>query len=233
MTSSQPSRTRARPTRPTILRVLAVLALTTTVATGVIAVSPAGFLHHGTSAPTQSAVGPPAQPTRASMVPAGNSDRSPRSLPTSRADEGAVHGAVTVFDDRSPTVANLDPALGSALRKAARDAHDDRVDFVVNSGWRSAAQQEQLLRNAIAEYGSAKEAARWVATPETSAHVSGDAVDLGPSAATSWLAHHGAGYGLCQIYRNEPWHYELRPAAVDHGCPPMYADPTQDPRMQQ
>ena len=26
-------------------------------------------------------------------------------------------------------------------------------------------------------------------------------------------------YGLCQIYGNEPWHYELRPDAVDHGCP--------------
>ena len=40
-------------------------------------------------------------------------------------------------------------------------------------------------------------------------------------------------YGLCQIYGNEPWHYELRPEAIDRGCPPMYADPTHDPRMQQ
>jgi hypothetical protein len=36
----------------------------------------------------------------------------------------------------------------------------------------------------------------------------------------------------CQIYSNESWHYELRPQAIDHGCPPMYADPTHDPRMQ-
>jgi len=42
-----------------------------------------------------------------------------------------------------------------------------------------------------------------------------------------------AKYGLCQTYRNEPWHYELRPEAADHGCPAMYADPTGDPRMQQ
>jgi hypothetical protein len=62
--------------------------------------------------------------------------------------------------------------------------------------------------------------------------VSGDAVDIGHSDATTWLSEHGAGYGLCQIYRNEPWHYELRPAAIDRGCPPMYADPTRDPRMQ-
>jgi hypothetical protein len=37
---------------------------------------------------------------------------------------------------------------------------------------------------------------------------------------------------LCQIYSNEPWHYELRPEAIDHDCPPMYADPTHDPRTQ-
>jgi hypothetical protein len=61
--------------------------------------------------------------------------------------------------------------------------------------------------------------------------VSGDAVDIGPSAARAWLSQHGAEYGLCQIYRNEPWHYELRPEAIDDGCPPMYADPTHDPRM--
>jgi len=47
-----------------------------------------------------------------------------------------------------------------------------------------------------------------------------------------WLSEDGADYGLCQVYGNEPWHYELRPEAVDDGCPPMYADPTQDPRMQ-
>ena len=65
--------------------------------------------------------------------------------------------------------------------------------------------------------------------PNTSAHVSGDAVDIGPSGAAAWLSEHG----LCQIYGNEPWHYELRPEASDQGCPPMHADPTQDPRMQQ
>jgi uncharacterized protein YbjT (DUF2867 family) len=36
-----------------------------------------------------------------------------------------------------------------------------------------------------------------------------------------------------QIYSNEPWHYELRPEAIDGRCPPTYADPTHDPRMQQ
>jgi zinc D-Ala-D-Ala carboxypeptidase len=149
------------------------------------------------------------------------------------AADSAVPAGTTVFDDEIPGVANLDPALLGALRQAATDAADDGVEFFVDSGWRSAEYQEQLLHQAVSKYGSAEEAARWVATPDTSAHVSGDAVDIGPSDATAWLSAHGAEYGLCQIYSNEPWHYELRPEAVDHGCPAVYADPTHDPRMQQ
>jgi hypothetical protein len=128
---------------------------------------------------------------------------------------------------------HLDADLRGALRQAATDAADDGVELFVDSGRRSPEYQEQLLHEAVAKYGSEEEAARWVATPNTSAHVSGDAVDIGPFDATAWLSEHGAEYGLCQIYSNEPWHYELRPEAREHGCPPMYADPTHDPRMQQ
>jgi hypothetical protein len=145
--------------------------------------------------------------------------------------DGVVPDGVTVFDDAIPAVANLDPDLLKTLRRAATDAANDRIKFYVNSGWRSPAYQKQLLRDAVSKYGSEKEAARWVATAATSLHVKGEAVDIGHSDATKWLSKHGAEYGLCQIYRNEPWHYELRPEAIDLGCPRMYADPTQDPRM--
>ena len=150
---------------------------------------------------------------------------------------GEAHGAVpdgtTVFDDDVPGVARLDPDLLDALRRAAADAGSDGVEFTVDSGWRSRAYQERLLREAISKYGSEERATRWVARPDTSAHVSGNAVDIGPTGAAAWLSEHGAAYGLCQIYGNEPWHYELRPDAIDHGCPAMYADPTRDPRNQQ
>jgi hypothetical protein len=148
-------------------------------------------------------------------------------------EDGALPDGATVFDDDFPAVANLDQALLGTLRHAAADAAGDGIEFVVSSGWRSPEYQEHLLQEAVSEYGSEAEAARWVATPDTSPHVSGDAVDVGPSDATAWLSGHGAEYGLCQIYGNEPWHYELRAEAIDHGCPPMYADPTHDPRMQQ
>ncbi|MEU5992234.1 M15 family metallopeptidase [Spirillospora sp. NPDC047418] len=161
------------------------------------------------------------------------------SNPTNGADDGspdspAPRRSPDIFDDRFPAVRNLDPGLLRALRQAATDAaDDDGVTFYVNSGWRSPEYQNRLLRDAVSKYGSEKEAARWVATAATPLHVSGDAVDIGRPAAASWLSRHGAEYGLCQIYRNEPWHYEMRPEAIDRGCPPMYADPTQDPRMQQ
>ena len=147
--------------------------------------------------------------------------------------DGAVPSGTTVFDGEIPGVANLDPALLGALRRAATDAANDGVELFVDSGWRSPEYQERLLHEAVSKYGSEEEAARWVATPKTSAHVSGDAVDIGPVDATAWLSEHGAKHELCRIYSNEPWHYELRPEAIDHGCPPVYADPTHDPRMQQ
>ena len=147
-----------------------------------------------------------------------------------READGAVADGTTVFDE-IPGVAKLDPALRGALRSAATDAANDGVEFVVDSGWRSPAYQERLLQEAISKYGSEAEATRWVATPGTSAHVSGDAVDVGPSDAADWLSENGAAYGLCPVYDNEPWHYELRPDAVVQGCPPTYADPTHDPRM--
>ncbi|MFB9661241.1 D-alanyl-D-alanine carboxypeptidase family protein [Glycomyces mayteni] len=142
---------------------------------------------------------------------------------------GPAHGAVpagtTVFDD-APAVANLDPDLLAALRRAAAAAAGEGVVFLVNGGWRSPAYQEELLSEAVAEHGSPEAAARWVSTPETSAHVAGRAIDLGRD-ARAWLAVHGGAYGLHRVYRNEPWHFELWPWP---GPPPLYADPSHDPR---
>jgi hypothetical protein len=181
------------------------------------------------------AVGQQSPGSASSSLPGASRIDAPRSEPRGPLGEadGAVPDGTTVFDDEIPGVANLDPALLGALRQAATYAADDGVEFVVESGWRSPEYQEQLLHEAISKYGSEAEARRWVATPNRSAHVSGDAVDIGPSDAAAWLSEHGAEYGLCRIYGNEPWHYELRPEAIAHGCPAVYADPTHDPRMQQ
>jgi D-alanyl-D-alanine carboxypeptidase len=186
------------------------------------------------TASASSKVSASSTPTSAIGVPRSE----PRGLPSVRGGalgeaDGAVPGGTTVFDDGVPGVANLDPALLGALRQAATEAAGEGVQFFVHSGWRSPKYQKRLLQQAVLKYGSEEEAARWVTTPDKSAHVSGEAVDIGRSDATAWLSEHGAAYGLCQIYGNEPWHYELRPEAIDHGCPRKYADPTHDPRTQQ
>jgi D-alanyl-D-alanine carboxypeptidase len=98
-----------------------------------------------------------------------------QTLASSSSTDGAVPDGTTVFDDEVPGVANLDPDLLGALRQAATHAADDGVEFFVDSGWRSPDYQEQLLHEAVVKHGSEEEAARWVATPKTSAHVSGDA----------------------------------------------------------
>jgi hypothetical protein len=205
-----------------VIAAIAALAYQLLASSSSTAASPIGVLR--SASPSRNSSRP--------IWPSTTSSRSERRGALGEAD-GAVPDGTTVFDDEIPGVANLNPALLGALRRAATDAADDGVEFSVNSGWRSPEYEEQLLHEAVSKYGSESEAARWVATPNTSAHVSGDAVDIGPFDATAWLSVHGAKYGLCQIYSNEPWHFELRPEANDHGCPPMYADPTHDPKMQQ
>jgi LAS superfamily LD-carboxypeptidase LdcB len=122
-----------------------------------------------------------------------------------------------------PTVRHLDPDQLAALQAAASDARRDGVQITVTSGWRSRAHQQRLWEEGLSKYGSAEEASRWVSPPDTSAHVTGDAVDIGPTDAADWLGRYGAAYGLCQSFANEIWHSEL---ATDPGgtCPEMLPD---------
>ena len=127
------------------------------------------------------------------------------------------------FNLKSRQIANLDPQLLKAVQAAAREATADGVRFWVTSGWRSREKQQALFDAAVSRYGSRKEAQRYVSTPNKSAHVTGDAVDIGPTDADSWMAQHGSDYGLCQSFANEMWHFEL---AVEPGgtCPAPLPD---------
>ena len=145
--------------------------------------------------------------------------------------DGMLPAGTTVYDDH-PGVIRVDRRLLEQLRAATADASAQGVAIVVNSGWRSKTYQALLFEEAVAERGSEAAAAAWVARPGTSVHEAGAAVDLGPSSAVDWLAQRGADYGLCQVYDNEPWHFELDPDAVEYGCPPPYDDPSDDPRLQ-
>jgi zinc D-Ala-D-Ala carboxypeptidase len=124
------------------------------------------------------------------------------------------------FDVSNPALAQLDPALLKAVQDAADAAKVQGIDLRITSGWRSKGFQQRLFDDAVAKYGSADIARQFVASPDVSKHVVGQAVDVAPVDADRWLISNGAQFGLCQIYANELWHFEL---AVDQqgNCPPL------------
>ncbi|WP_068745417.1 M15 family metallopeptidase [Tsukamurella pseudospumae] len=139
--------------------------------------------------------------------------------------DGVVADHVAVDAD-VPAVTNLDPRLRQAVRKAALAAEREGVSTYLTSGWRSQRYQRFLYDEAVRRDG-AQEAARLVASPTDSEHVTGDAVDIGPDEAARWMSRNGERYGLCRIYENEIWHYERRSGRM---CPDLVADASERQR---
>ena len=114
---------------------------------------------------------------------------------------------------------DLTPALRRAVGRAIAAAAADGVELRVTSGWRSRDQQQRLFAEAVARYGSRSVARQWVLPPGESAHVRGEAVDVGPAAGAAWLQDNGVRFGLCRRYANESWHFERLAAAKGSACP--------------
>lgn len=135
---------------------------------------------------------------------------------------GWLPDGVTLSPDDvdNPIVGRLDPALLTAIQGAARAAAAEGIALRINSGWRSKGFQQRLFDDGVTTYGSVAKAKEFVASPDTSKHVVGQAVDIAPVEADGWLIRNGPRFGLCQIYANEIWHFEL--ATDDQGrCPPL------------
>ena len=132
----------------------------------------------------------------------------------------------------SPTTGvptGLHPGLVAALDAAVPAARQAGHDLTVTSGFRTVAEQEALLADAIAEHGLT-EALRWVFPPDRSMHVRGLAVDVGDEPAAEWLDDHGAEFGLCRTLAWEWWHFEWRPAwEASSTCPGPVDDPADAP----
>lgn len=133
--------------------------------------------------------------------------------------------ALSPWDVANPAVGNLAPALLIAVQQAAGAAAVDGVTMTITSGWRSPEFQQQLLDDAVGTYGSMAAARQYVQTPERSHHVLGQAVDIGGVRADQWLIANGARFGLCQIYANELWHFELTADAAGN-CPALLPNAT-------
>lgn len=145
-------------------------------------------------------------------------------VPMTQGDGSLADGQVlTPFDVQNPAIGRLDPRLLAAIQNAADAAAADGVTMTINSGWRSAEFQQSLLDQAVQTYGGLAAARRYVQTPAASRHVTGEAVDVGGPQADHWLIANGARFGLCQIYANELWHFELV-ADPAGNCPPLQPD---------
>lgn len=147
-----------------------------------------------------------------------HTDRAAPEVLASGPDGAALAGPGAAMASPSPEATGLDPELQRRFDDAARAAAKAGVALTITSGWRSAAEQQDLVDEDLATYGSAAEAHRWVLPPDKSAHVQGLAIDVGPASGAAWLGEHGAQFGLCRTYANEPWHFE---PVIDPGgtCP--------------
>lgn len=164
------------------------------------------------------AAGTPAATAEPQIGPATNTDNT---APLDPGDGSLPNGAaLTAFDVGDPAIGRLDPRLLTAIQDATTAAAADGVTMTITSGWRSPQFQQQLLDNAVATYGSMATARQYVQTPEASRHVIGEAVDVGGVGADQWLIANGPRFGLCQIYANELWHFELAADALGN-CPPL------------
>lgn len=199
--------TRKRECRLTVLAALAIVAAVTSLA-----------LASCTAVSAQDSPAPSTADAPVGRTPSRTAGGS-RSGPPGAAD-GVLPDHTSAFDTSLPGVTNLDPALRDAVQQAEQAMKEDGIRMQVTTGWRSKKYQQELLDKAIRKYGSKEKALEYVSTPGTSHHVTGHAVDIGPTDADDWLIRKGNRFGLCQTLSNERWHFELV-TTPGGSCPPM------------
>jgi hypothetical protein len=91
------------------------------------------------------------------------------------------------------------PDVGAAFDRMAAAAARDGIQLLVNSGFRSDAEQARLY--------AANPDPRMVAPPGTSLHRCATELDLGPPAAYGWLDANAPRFGFVKRYSWEPWHW--------------------------
>ena len=91
------------------------------------------------------------------------------------------------------------PDVAAAFDRMTAAAARDGLSLVVNSAFRSDAEQAALF--------ATHPDPQWVAPPGHSLHRCATELDLGPDSAYGWLAANAGRFGFLQRYSWEPWHY--------------------------
>jgi hypothetical protein len=96
-------------------------------------------------------------------------------------------------------------------RLAAAAKSEAGIDLLINSAYRSDAEQARLY--------AAHPDPKWVAPPGESLHRFGTELDLAPPAAYGWLERNAGRFHFIKRYAWEPWHfgYGLNPASRPAG----------------
>lgn len=115
---------------------------------------------------------------------------------TEMASGGGYSGPLVYRDGKG-----MRPDVAAAYDQMAAAARADGLTLIVVSGFRSDAEQAELF--------AAHPDPTWVAPPGRSLHRCATELDLGPSAAYSWLAANAGRFGFVQRYSWEAWHYGL------------------------
>ena len=124
---------------------------------------------------------------------------------------------------------SLNNTLEWRFKAAKVAAQAEGISLEITSGYRSVKRQTFLYEQAVKKYGSAKEAAKWVAPPDVSHHPMGLALDINypqDPKSTKWLEINGYKFGLCRTFKNEWWHFEGN-IAPGWKCPKMLKDATE------
>jgi hypothetical protein len=115
------------------------------------------------------------------------------SLPTMA--EGGGYAGPLAYRQGKP----MRPDVAVAFDRMAAAAQAAGVTLVINSAYRSDAEQQRLW--------DANPDPQWVAPPGTSLHRCGTELDLGPSTAYGWLATNAPRFQFTQRYSWEAWHF--------------------------
>ena len=91
------------------------------------------------------------------------------------------------------------PDVAAAFDRMAAAARAAGISLVINSAFRSDAEQAELFAQ--------NPDPTWVAPPGQSLHRCATELDLGPSSAYGWLAANARRFGFLKRYSWEPWHF--------------------------
>ena len=129
----------------------------------------------------------------AELHPPGTTQAAEQTAPE-QATGGGYSGPLEIRQGKP-----MRPDVAATFDRMAATAAADGLALIVNSGFRSDAEQARLF--------AANPDPRWVAPPGQSLHRCATELDLGPASAYGWLAANAGRFGFVQRYPWEPWHY--------------------------